>query len=94
MYNYTFFQNLNISNFKRNRQNVIFSKNNFKLIPERIKKKNLNRYFRCCMGGLYNNNPIDLAITCIKELSLCLKLKFYNHHVFATWWCKTLLFQT
>ena len=30
----------------------------------------------------------------IKELSLCLKLKFSYPYIFATWWCKPLIFQT
>ena len=29
-----------------------------------------------------------------KELSFCHKLWFYNRHIFLTWWCKALIFQT
>ena len=30
----------------------------------------------------------------IKELILCHKLKYYKPYIFATWWCKPLIFQT
>ena len=30
----------------------------------------------------------------LKELSFCHKLWFYNRHIFSTWWCKPLIFQT
>ena len=30
----------------------------------------------------------------VKELILCHKLKYYKPYIFATWWCKPLIFQT
>ena len=32
--------------------------------------------------------------SCLKKLSLCHKLKCSNSYIFATWWCKPLIFQT
>ena len=32
--------------------------------------------------------------TNVKELSLCHKFNFCNPYIFATWWCKSLIFQS
>ena len=37
---------------------------------------------------------LDAAKKIRKELSLCHKLKFYSSYIYATWWCKSLIFQT
>ena len=34
------------------------------------------------------------SIHLTKEMSLCNKLKFSNSYIFASWWCKPIIFQT
>ena len=54
-----------------------------------------------CTSGSLPSAKSELLLICSrvtfdawKELGFCNKLKFCNPCIFATWWCKPLIFQT
>ena len=50
---------------------------------------------RSLMVFLHRVLGLELCILyTIKELSLCHKFNFCNPYIFATWWCKPLIFKT
>ena len=66
------------------------------MVARKIFTRNLNKNVKCTSFfaiQLYNHSKrLQTQTSGLKEFSLCHKVKFFNHHIFATYWCKPFMF--